>query len=112
VRRWLQRGDLADAAASEIDDGRTGRTYGPVLDVADLTVNDLFSAGPRVPFHVTLRGPYRGGIEGVPDSHKGSEVTLNVAGVATVGADASISDVRAVTSRATVRWQLTGESPI
>jgi hypothetical protein len=94
VRDWLQGDDLTD-----------------VLDVADLTVNDLFSAGRRVPFHVTLRGPYRGGIDDVPDSHKGTEVTLQIAGIATVGDDGGLA-VDAVSSRATVRWQLTGASPI
>jgi len=84
-----------------------------VLDVADVVVNDIFSAGRRVPFHVTVRGPYRGGIAEVPDTHKGTEVTLQVAGIADVdGAGAGIERVQAITTRAVVRFQLTGAAPI
>jgi hypothetical protein len=81
--------------------------------VADVVVNDIFSAGPRVPFHATLRGPYRGGIADVPDTHKGTEVTLQVAGIADIGsAGTGIDRVQAITTRAVVRFQLTGASPI
>ena len=65
-----------------------------------------------MPFHVTLRGPYRGGIVDVPDTHKGTEVTLHAAGIADVGDGGAISNVRAVTTRMAVRAQLTGASPI
>jgi hypothetical protein len=108
VRAWLLQGDLSAARTVEIDDG----PYVAVLDAADVVINDLFSAGPRVPFHVTMRGPYRGGIADVPDEHKGTEVTLHVAGIADVGADGTIDHVRAVTTRMLVRAQLTGASPI
>lgn len=112
VRAWLQRGDLADAGTLVIDDTPVGRPYEPVLDVADVVVNDIFSAGRRVPFHASLRGPYRGGIGDVPDTHKGTEVTLHVAGIADVGDGGTVARVQAVTTRATVRAMLTGASPI
>lgn len=113
VRAWLLKGDIADTAQLVIDDTPVGRPYEPVLDVADVVVNDIFSAGPRVPFHVTLRGPYRGGIAEVPDTHKGTEVTLQVAGIADLDASgAAVERVQAITTRAVVRFQLTGASPI
>ena len=112
VRAWLRQGDLGAARTVEVDDATGQRPYVAVLDAADVVVNDLFSAGPRVPFHVTMRGPYRGGISDVPDEHKGTEVTLHVAGIADVGTDGSIDRVRAVTTRMLVRAQLTGASPI
>ena len=99
VLAWLEAGDLGDASS--------------VLDVADVTVDDLFSAGPRVPFHVTLRGPYAGGIDDVPHTHIGTDVTLQIAGIARVTDDGeSIDDVQTVTTRMSVRAQLTGASPI
>jgi hypothetical protein len=110
VRAWLLQGDLAAAPTVEIDDSL--RPHVAVLDPADVVVNDLFSAGPRVPFHVTMRGPYRGGIADVPDEHKGTEVTLHVAGIADVGSDGAVDRVHAVTTRMAVRAQLTGASPI
>ena len=112
VRAWLLRGDLADAGHLTIDDSPIGRPYEPVLDVADVVVNDLFSAGARVPFHATLRGPYRGGILDVPDTHKGTEITLNVVGIADVGEGGAVTSLQAVTTRATARMMLTGASPI
>jgi hypothetical protein len=99
VLAWLERGDLGHASS--------------ILDVAGVTVDDLFSAGARVPFHVTLRGPYTGGIDDVPATHIGAEVTLQVAGIAHVGDDGeSIDDLQTVSTRMSVRAQLTGASPI
>jgi hypothetical protein len=99
VLAWLERGDLGDASS--------------ILDVTGVTVDDLFSAGARVPFHVTLRGPYTGGIGDVPATHIGTDVTLQVAGIARVGGDGqSIDDVQTVSTRMSVRAQLTGASPI
>ena len=99
VLAWLERGDLADTTS--------------VVDPADVTVNDLFSAGPRVPFHVTVRGPYIGGIDDVPDDHIGTDVTMQVAGIAHVGHEGeTIDNVQAVCTRMGVRAQLTGASPV
>ena len=69
-----------------------------VLDVERVTINDLFSAGPRVAFHVTLHGPYTGGLDGVDASVVGAPVDLNVAGVADV-AGGTVRDVRAVSGK-------------
>jgi len=108
VRTWLAKGDLTNAAWHRIDDSLTD---GAVIDFTEVSITDLFSAGTRVPFHITARGPYRGGVDDVPDDCVGQDATLNVAGIATVdGAD--ISELCAVTTRMTVRSQFTGLSPI
>src|SRR5690606_31756589 len=96
VRDWLERGDLAAAGHVEIDDMRTGTGYEPVVDVTSVTVNDLFSAGPVVPFHVTFHGAYRGGLGGELDGHVGSPADLTVVGIARTG-DGGVQHLDAVT---------------
>lgn len=98
VRAWLASGDLADAPSVHIDDGRTGVAHEPVLDVEDVVIDDLFSAGWSVPFHVTLRGTYRGGLGERHRGRVGAPASLPVAGIARV-ADGSVQHVDAVTSR-------------
>jgi hypothetical protein len=111
VRTWLESGDLASADDVEIDDGRTGVAYEPIIDVETVTVNDLFSAGSRVPFHVTLGGTYRGGLSPAAAEHLGAPASLAVAGIAeVVGHD--ISALRAVTARLQTDGELTGAGTI
>jgi hypothetical protein len=75
------------------------------VDVAEVTVNDLFSAGPRVAFHVTLHGPYAGGLDDVDAAAVGTPVALHVAGVATVDGD-EVRELRAVTGKLGVAMRL------
>jgi hypothetical protein len=109
VRAWLAKGDLTNAGRHRVDDSLTD---GPVIDVNEVTVDDLFSAGARVPFHVVARGPYRGGVDDVPEDCVGQDATLHVAGIAEVDGAGGIAEVRAVTTRMTVRSQFTGLSPV
>jgi hypothetical protein len=112
VRAWLEDGDLGDAGRVLIDDAGDDRPWSASVEPSSVVVDDLFSAGSRVPFHVTLTGPYVGGIADVPSSHQGTPVTVQVSGIADVGDDGAIDVVRAVTTRMAVRAQLTGASPI
>jgi hypothetical protein len=112
VRAWLVAGDLTAARRHEIDDSRTGTPRPPVVDFEEVVVDDLFSAGPRVAFHVTVTGPYRGGLAGVGDENLGKRATLQIAGVADVAADGSVHELHAVTTRMGVRAQLLGGSPV
>jgi hypothetical protein len=97
VRAWLEAGALGDVAAP--------------LDVASVVIDDLFSVGTRVPFHVTLTGAYRGGLPAVTEEHLGTEVTLQVAAIAAV--EGSMVRVpHAVSTRLGVVAQLTGASPV
>jgi hypothetical protein len=109
VRGWLAKGDLAAAQAVEIDDSRTGRPYEPVLDVEVVTVDDLFSAGSSVPFHVTLQGRYRGALGAAFDIHVGQPARLDAAGIARV-AGGAVTAVDLVTTRLVAASDLTGSS--
>jgi hypothetical protein len=109
VRVWLAKGDLTNAGTHRIDDSLVD---GPVIDFDEVSIDDLFSAGNRVAFHLVARGPYRGGVNDVPDDCVGSDATLNVAGIASVYRDGGIADLHAVTTRMTVRSQFTGLSPV
>ena len=101
VRAWLDRGDLADARHVHLDDMHTGAAYTPMLDVASVTVNDLFSAGDAVPFHVRFHGTYRG-----PDtSRHGDPASLTAVGIARVR-DGAVDQVEAITGRQQLRGEL------
>jgi len=110
VRAWLDRGDLTDVTSYQIDDTRTGATYEPVLEVASMTVNDLFSAGSSVPFHVTYTGTYRGGLGENVAERLGAPASLSVVGIARV-ADGTVSRLDAVTTRLQAAGELTGNGP-
>ncbi|OBF45659.1 hypothetical protein A5787_12530 [Mycobacterium sp. 852002-50816_SCH5313054-b] len=99
VRGWLEKGDLADAPLHEIDDERTGAAYEAVLDPDRVVINDLFSAGDDVPFHVTIHGSYRGGLGAGSEQLAGKPAALHAAGIARV-ADGAVASVIAVTARA------------
>ncbi|GAB3035703.1 nuclear transport factor 2 family protein [Mycobacterium bourgelatii] len=106
VRSWLERSDLAAAPVHEIDDARTGATYEAVLEPHEVVVNDLFSAGADVPFHVTMRGPYRGGLGAGTEKYIGKPAALHIAGIARVD-DGAVAAVKAVTSRSQTLAELT-----
>ncbi|OPE47602.1 hypothetical protein BST27_24760 [Mycobacterium intermedium] len=106
VRTWLERADLAAAPVHEIDDARTGATYEAVLEPHEVVVNDLFSAGADVPFHVTMRGPYRGGLGAGTEKYVGKPAALHIAGIARVD-DGAVAAVKAVTSRSQTLVELT-----
>lgn len=99
VRAWLAAGDLAAAAGGRIDEGPLAE-HRPVVDVRDVEVLDLFSAGDRVAFHATMRGRYAGGLDG---ALRGADATgrgavIDVAGLATVDGGRVVG-LHAVTDR-------------
>ena len=93
VRDWLERGGLVELAG--------------LIDVTELAIDDLFSVGRRVPFHVTARGAYRGDLADVPSSRHGSTVAVQVAGIAGV-VDGAVHVERAVVATMSIVSQLTG----
>jgi SnoaL-like polyketide cyclase len=105
VREWLARGDLRDAKSAVID----GSWHAPLapspLDVESVAVNDLFSAGARVAFHVTQRGRYRGGLPGLDGEKIGRAMSLRCVGLAQLEGVA-VRSVRAVTDRLGARMAL------
>jgi len=98
VRDWLARGDLRDAPEVIID----GSWYAPLppspIVVEKVVINDLFSAGDRVAFHVSQTGAYAGGLPGVPEVHRGDHARLDCVGLARLEAG-RIVGVRAITDR-------------
>ena len=95
VRAWLAAGDLTAATSGRIDEGPLA-AHRPVLDAEEVQVHDLFSAGDRVAFHATLRGPHLGGLD--PAAGAGAPISIDVAGLATVEGG-TVRELRAVTDR-------------
>lgn len=111
VRDWLRAGDLGGASSTEIDDQRCGLAYEPVLDVDEVRIDDMFSAGASVPFHVTFSGHYRGGLGEQFAAQVGTPTSMGVSGIARVDAGVVVA-VDAVTARVQARAALTGRIDI
>jgi predicted ester cyclase len=110
VREWLAHGDLR-AAKSAVIDGSWHAPLAPSpLEVQVVAVNDLFSAGARVAFHVTQRGRYRGGLPGIDDAKAGHAVSLRCVGLARVEGG-EVHSVRVVTDRLGARMALAQGAP-
>ncbi len=107
-RSWLGAGGLDDCAPGSLDDevwwtpGRIG------LEVHGRMVDDLFSAGARVAFHLTETGTYTGGLPGL-EAAAGRPVIRYAAGVASVTGNEI--EVRAVTDRLSIRKELAADGP-
>ena len=105
VRAWLAKGDLRAAPSAVID----GSWYAPAsaspLTVESVDVNDLFSAGARVAFHVTQRGRYRGGLAGADAAWVGGAAALRCVGLARIEGR-EVREVRAITDRLGMRAAL------
>lgn len=101
VRTWLD--DLArDPSTSLAGDGvevlESEPVAEPLLRDAQVTIDDLFSAGSTVAAAITLRGAYAGGLPGVDESLVGTEVDLPVTLLADT-ADGQLTGVRLVRDR-------------
>jgi predicted ester cyclase len=105
ARRWLAKGDLRNAANAVLDGSWYEPLQEPLLEVESVVVNDLFSAGARVCFHVSQRGRYRGGFAGVDAKLVGREATLHCVGLARVEGG-EVRAVRAITDRLGTRRAL------
>lgn len=102
VRDWLLRGDLYDAAEVVVDGSWYSMLLPSPIEVSEVAINVMFSAGDRVAFHISQSGVYRGGPAGLtPDLH-GRETVLRCAGIARVR-DGVVADVRVITDRAGAR---------
>ncbi|MHC1560971.1 ester cyclase [Actinomycetospora sp. C-140] len=60
-----------------------GRAPGDLVDADEVVVDDLFTAGDRAALHVTVRGRFRGGLDGC-DEHVGAPATLHAVALVTV----------------------------
>lgn len=96
VRGWLLAGSIHGKAGVDFDDEWDGHTAGPLVDVTDTVVDDLFGSGDRVAFHVTQTGTYSGGAG--KDDRVGQPATLRSAGIVRV-ADGAVASGRVVRDR-------------
>lgn len=97
-REWLERGDLRGASEVTIDSSWYEDLAPSPIEVESVVVNDIFSAGSRVAFHISQTGRYVGGLPGVEDSHIGKAARLDCAGFASVE-DGQVRSVRVITDR-------------
>lgn len=81
ARAWLADGAFSGNDVHVDDSWRTGSPQ-PRFDVAEVVVDDLFTAGDTAAFHVTIRGTYRGGLPGL-DAHIGTDVDHYAVGIVT-----------------------------
>lgn len=82
VHEWVTSGSVPGTAGVDCDDEWVSHDRQPLVEVTDTVVDDLFSAGADVAFHVTQTGTYLGGVGG--DDRVGSPVTLRSAGIVAV----------------------------
>ena len=108
VGDWLRVGELGRTAAGRIDDTDVAK-FAPILEATErVDIHDLFSAGPRVAFHASIVGRYRGGFADA-DEHGGKAARLDLAGIAMVAAG-EVAEVRIVTDRLGTASRLTGRA--
>jgi predicted ester cyclase len=98
VRDWLARADLRAAPEVIVDGSWYESLASSPIQADKVVVNDLFSAGSRVAFHVTQTGSYRGGLPGVDASRVGQHARLDCVGLAHVK-DGRVASVRAISDR-------------
>lgn len=96
VRQWLLAGSIHGTAGVRFDDEWDGHPGGPLVEVSDTTIDDLFGAGDRVAFHVTQTGTYVGGAG--KDDRLGQPATLRSAGIVRI-TDGVVSSGRVVRDR-------------
>lgn len=95
VRAWLDQGDLGGTEGVWCDDAWRGRANMQAIVSAATIVNDLFSVGPQVAFHITQNGL---SANDIPDLPPGSPVRLHAAGIVHV-ANGSVVSGRVIRNR-------------
>lgn len=86
VREWIGKGGIALTDGVCCDDGWITRDQFGLLEVAETTVDDLFSAGDGVAFNAVQSGPYLGGLAGL-DEQIGRQASLHLTGIVRVDGD-------------------------
>lgn len=98
TREWLERGDIRSAPEAVVDSSWYEAMAPSPIEVETVVINDLFSAGERVAFHVSQSGRYLGGLPGVDPAREGGPARLDCAGLATIS-DGQVQSVRVITDR-------------
>jgi len=105
ARTWLSKGDLRAAQKVIIDGSWYGELPPSPIDVERVEINDIFSAGNRVAFHVSQHGAYVGGWPGVASEVVGKPTMMPCAGLATIE-NGAVRSVRAITDQLGARARL------
>ncbi len=80
VRVWLEEGRLAETEGVLCDDAWAGVAMPRIVDQTSITINDLFSCGDTVAFHVGQHGLLTADFAPDP-ADIGQDVTLHMAGI-------------------------------
>jgi hypothetical protein len=96
VKAWLEGGELARTPGVLLDDQWTGATVSPLIDQTGIELNDFFSCGQTVAFHLAQHGTL------LPDAEvqgeTGATAFLHMAGIVRV-ADGRVSSGRITRNR-------------
>lgn len=84
ARAWLSRDVPVATMGVDVSEGTASPCPDDLVQVSETTINELFSAGRRVAFHVTQRGTYAGGFDDVKEGAVGTSAVLHAAGLLTV----------------------------
>ncbi|RYG96368.1 MAG: nuclear transport factor 2 family protein [Alphaproteobacteria bacterium] len=90
VEQWLHAGGLSTTENVVCDDAWTGASVERIAEQTGLTINDLFSCGATVAFHVAQHGRLLPGFSSNP-AHAGKNVSLYAAGLVHVRDGAIVS---------------------
>jgi hypothetical protein len=97
VRRWLEQPWPPTSKGVICDDEHLGVVPPLAFDVTTIEVNELFSSGPDVAFHVKQTGHYVGGLPDIPSGRRAG--VLFTAGIVTV-TDGVVRSGRIIRDRA------------
>ena len=104
----MLKGNLREARDVTIDGSWYGELAPSPIAVESVEINDLFSAGDRVAFHITQTGSYTAGWPRVDDTLVGKSTTMSCVGLVAVEGGA-VTGVRAITDQVSARTALRGE---
>lgn len=94
VRQWVRAG--LPGSSVQHDDGSAG----PRLDVSDVRIDRLFSAGPSVAVRASVDGSYLGGLPELDDRDaQGRPATLHLVGLVQVSEGGRVSSGHVVSDR-------------
>ena len=106
VRDWLSGpARLFDDAAVEAICAE-GPSFASLVVPERIEIDALFTAGKRAAFHLVCHGRYAGGFSDIDATHSGREVSLAVAGMATVNGEGMVTRVQLSADRLGLQRQL------
>ena len=91
VRTALERGELNALPGVVFDDTWTGEPFQRVLDPTTVQIDDMFSAGDRVAFHIAQSGNLSEDFREGHGAPAGTPVVLHMSGIVTVKDGAVVS---------------------